>query len=188
MNQSYREYLNSDEWRIKREIILDRAERMCQLCGSTERLNVHHRSYKRLRTPEEHRDLIVLCNSCHAAFHAKADEGWFKAFLGCVTAYYWASNLHVQDGFPYADTDCILSEIRKFLEASVARLSKEQMSNYLEFLGEEGHFWWPIEQREAYFTRASGVVVDKYGIGNEKCSWGPLSDDPLTYQVSNNNG
>ncbi len=64
----YAEYLASDEWRARRDEAVQRAEGRCQLCNSSKRLNVHHRTYKR-RGKELPSDLTVLCDECHRHFH-----------------------------------------------------------------------------------------------------------------------
>jgi 5-methylcytosine-specific restriction endonuclease McrA len=66
----YNEYLQSEHWQRKRAEALERADRACQLCASTKRLQVHHRSYENLGA-EDDADLTVLCADCHAGFHGK---------------------------------------------------------------------------------------------------------------------
>ena len=64
----YAEYLQTDHWRSTRAKALRRADYACQICGSKEHLHVHHRTYVR-RGEELPKDLIVLCESCHALYH-----------------------------------------------------------------------------------------------------------------------
>lgn len=71
--QQYKEYLQSAHWQITRRDALDRADWACQLCNSDSNLNVHHRTYERLKR-ERPSDLIVLCRDCHAKFHDKLAE------------------------------------------------------------------------------------------------------------------
>lgn len=65
---NYYEYINSDEWKQKRNDALERANNKCSECGSEHDLHVHHLTYKRLgrELPE---DLQVLCADCHAIVH-----------------------------------------------------------------------------------------------------------------------
>ena len=63
--EEYYNYLQSEEWQKKRNIILEKSGGRCQLCDSNKSVQVHHRSYKRLRTEDELLDLIALCKSCH---------------------------------------------------------------------------------------------------------------------------
>lgn len=67
----YSEYLKGDHWQQRREQALKRAENHCQVCGATERLEVHHNTYERLGH-ERDADLVVLCRTCHRMFH---DDG-----------------------------------------------------------------------------------------------------------------
>lgn len=64
----YAEYLRTPEWRATRDEAVKRARGCCQTCSSTDRLNVHHRTYLR-RGHEYLSDLIVLCEPCHKIFH-----------------------------------------------------------------------------------------------------------------------
>lgn len=65
----YQEYLDSPEWKAKRLLVLDRDGHICRLCSSSERLNVHHRTYDN-RGDEPLEDLTTLCQACHEMFHA----------------------------------------------------------------------------------------------------------------------
>ena len=69
----YEEYLQTPEWGERRDFMLQQAGNRCQVCNSPEDLNVHHRTYER-RGNEEHGDLTVLCQSCHAWFHYRMNE------------------------------------------------------------------------------------------------------------------
>jgi hypothetical protein len=66
----YADYLRTNEWSRRRQMALTAADARCQLCNSTDRLHVHHRTYER-RGCELPSDLTVLCQSCHAKFHDK---------------------------------------------------------------------------------------------------------------------
>lgn len=62
-------YLLSSKWQEKRRSILMRAGYKCELCGSTDRLDVHHLTYERVRY-ERPDDLQALCRSCHDRQHS----------------------------------------------------------------------------------------------------------------------
>lgn len=64
----YETYLRSEHWHETRLAAVERAEGRCQLCNTTKRLHVHHRTYIRLGC-EAPGDLTVLCESCHHHFH-----------------------------------------------------------------------------------------------------------------------
>lgn len=66
----YQEYLNSPHWKEIRLKALRRAGNRCQLCSSTNNLNVHHNTYKN-KGHEDLNDLVVLCRKCHSKFHDK---------------------------------------------------------------------------------------------------------------------
>lgn len=64
MNEDYRAYLRSPEWRARRLEFLEDAEYQCQECGSNKKLQVHHLSYDNLGDETED-DVEVLCKECH---------------------------------------------------------------------------------------------------------------------------
>ena len=64
----YKNYLESPEWQGVRMQALEYAGGRCQLCNSSDHLNVHHRTYERLGEEQES-DVTVLCKSCHELFH-----------------------------------------------------------------------------------------------------------------------
>lgn len=74
----YREYLQSDEWKAMRSLVLKRDHASCILCGSTLFLHVHHRHYKTLYA-ETGKELATLCRTCHKSLHAK---GWKATGMG----------------------------------------------------------------------------------------------------------
>ncbi|PLS85251.1 MAG: hypothetical protein CYG60_13590 [Actinobacteria bacterium] len=65
---SLSEYLKTIEWGARRNRALLQADNRCRICGSTQRLEVHHRTYERLGH-ELLSDLVVLCRRCHQLFH-----------------------------------------------------------------------------------------------------------------------
>lgn len=69
----YEAYIASDKWRRKRQAALERDKYQCQTCLSTERLEVHHKTYESFtEEPLEH--LITLCKDCHYAITTSIRE------------------------------------------------------------------------------------------------------------------
>jgi hypothetical protein len=70
MNQmTHKKYMRSEMWRRKREKFLNhRKSRCCEMCGSKDANQVHHRTYQRLLV-EKMSDLVLLCRECHDKFH-----------------------------------------------------------------------------------------------------------------------
>lgn len=64
-----KDYLNSSIWSTKRARALERDHYQCVKCGSTTKLNVHHkRGYDQI--PNESIDcLVTLCKPCHTYQH-----------------------------------------------------------------------------------------------------------------------
>lgn len=64
-SERYEKYLQSLQWQILRQAVLDRALGQCEICGQgAERLEVHHLHYERIYH-EWPVDLVALCISCH---------------------------------------------------------------------------------------------------------------------------
>ena len=62
------EYMKSDKWSAKRELVLKRDCYKCCSCNNTSNLEVHHLTYKRLGN-ERLKDLAVVCRTCHQKIH-----------------------------------------------------------------------------------------------------------------------
>jgi 5-methylcytosine-specific restriction endonuclease McrA len=72
----YRIYLKSQDWRDKRHAKLLRTRR-CGICGSTDRLDVHHLNDRDL-VDVALTDLRVLCHRCHFLAHDLYRAGKIK--------------------------------------------------------------------------------------------------------------
>lgn len=62
-------YLNTEIWRQKRNEVKLRDNYMCQICGSSEELHVHHMKGYDLIPDEPIECLITLCSVCHKNEH-----------------------------------------------------------------------------------------------------------------------
>ena len=64
---NYREALQRPEWKWKVSLIHKR-DKVCQWCGNSHRLEVHHLAYIKDRLPWEYDNsfLILLCHDCHS--------------------------------------------------------------------------------------------------------------------------
>lgn len=67
----YLTYLRSNEWFKVREKVLKLDGFKCRKCSSSLRLQVHHKTYKRLGR-ERMSDLITLCYLCHKSHHKQS--------------------------------------------------------------------------------------------------------------------
>jgi hypothetical protein len=66
---TYKEYLSSDHWREVREKALARANyQKCEFCDSID-VELHHTSYKWVKTSNELRVIISLCRNHHQEIH-----------------------------------------------------------------------------------------------------------------------
>lgn len=66
----YRDYITSDEWKWFREEYYKTHKKECRACGSKIRVNLHHKTYKRLGH-ERLADVVPLCEYHHTELHKK---------------------------------------------------------------------------------------------------------------------
>ena len=69
--ERYNEFMQSEEWRDLRTVMLDIYNHQCDVCGATEDLHVHHLTYERFGGDERTTDLQVLCKTCHERAHGR---------------------------------------------------------------------------------------------------------------------
>lgn len=71
---SYDAYLSSPHWRRLRVTYQESGRPIVCICGDTEDLDYHHKTYDRLGA-EDLDDLTPLCRRCHAALHTLERRG-----------------------------------------------------------------------------------------------------------------
>lgn len=64
----YQEYIQSDQWKEKREERLKLDGYQCVVCRNSEGLSVHHLHYDSLGNEDVQHDLVTVCNKCHRYF------------------------------------------------------------------------------------------------------------------------
>lgn len=67
--EKYHKYLHSPEWIAKRDKIKEE-RKCCEICGETEKLQVHHLNYDNVGN-EKDEDLMLLCEYHHKVLHKK---------------------------------------------------------------------------------------------------------------------
>lgn len=73
LTPEYQDYLNSPEWRFRRNAVLKRDRHTCQACGDRRADYVHHLSYRYLfREPLF--DLVAVCSFCHQQLHERPES------------------------------------------------------------------------------------------------------------------
>ena len=66
----YHDFLNTPYWKAISEKVRQKAGFKCQICNSSESLNVHHRSYENHGDELHHmEDLICICKDCNEKHH-----------------------------------------------------------------------------------------------------------------------
>lgn len=69
-NMDYNDFLNTPYWKAVAERVKNKAKNRCQMCNSSENLNVHHRTYNNHGDELHHmEDLVCICKSCHQKYH-----------------------------------------------------------------------------------------------------------------------
>jgi len=66
--REHAEYLQSDEWRLRRRLVLQRASGRCEGCGLNDATQVHHLKYDNWKA-EFLFELVAICDSCHDRLH-----------------------------------------------------------------------------------------------------------------------
>lgn len=66
--KDYESWIQTDAWNEIRIKALDKANHQCERCGTSKRLQVHHKNYRNLGN-ERLCDLTVLCEDCHMEEH-----------------------------------------------------------------------------------------------------------------------
>ena len=73
LQMTYEEYLQSDEWREKRERALELAGHRCRGCGSPFCLEVYHKTHESIGREWIH-ELEVLCEDCREERHGRDEN------------------------------------------------------------------------------------------------------------------
>ena len=66
--QSYQEYLKSEQWQQLRLKVLQRDLHLCQGCLAQPACEVHHTTYRHVRSVFCF-ELVSLCRDCHRRLH-----------------------------------------------------------------------------------------------------------------------
>ena len=74
---NYNVYLQGEHWKLMRRLRREVDNEKCAVCGSRDKLNVHHKTYERIGA-EKLGDLITLCYECHGKYHDKLGKGNFS--------------------------------------------------------------------------------------------------------------
>ena len=82
---NYHAYLRTPQWQARRQAALKRADYRCQICNSSDRLEVHHRTYDNIGN-ELPGDLTVLCHSCHELYSKRLPVryGWLGRISNAI--------------------------------------------------------------------------------------------------------
>lgn len=71
--EHYNSYLQSPEWRRKREKVLQRSKGICEGCGDRPATQVHHTTYAHVGR-ELLFELVAICDQCHEICHDEKES------------------------------------------------------------------------------------------------------------------
>lgn len=98
MSEGYREYIQSQSWRIRRRIFIRKAGYKCKICGAKNKtLHVHHLTYRNFGD-EQDDDIVVLCEDCHKEVHEVVDYALlrYERWKDCEDLNWWDSFPHMR--------------------------------------------------------------------------------------------
>ena len=72
--KQHRIKLDSEEYPVIRNLVLERDSWLCQKCGSAKNLQVHHLRPRSQLGGDAMQNLITLCVSCHGMWHRRSAE------------------------------------------------------------------------------------------------------------------
>jgi len=75
--ERYYEYLNSQEWKAKRETILERDNYKCVVSNDKNYLHIHHISYDNIGNEEDY-DLVTVSKNVHSILHNEYSDLYHK--------------------------------------------------------------------------------------------------------------
>lgn len=120
--EEYKAYINSQQWKRKRQQAIDRAGNQCQVCGvygtRQTRLEVHHKTYERFKN-ERPEDLEVVCQPCHLERDkVRAKESKRRAAWALYDAQLdgWASKVYGNGWAEFKDSEEVAERFERWLE------------------------------------------------------------------------
>lgn len=134
-SKNYLDYLQSDGWKEKRQLRLQKDSFKCQLCGKDNNLQVHHLNYRNLGKENIDHDIITLCEGCHKIAHKNKDY----IILGLMAYRLWSEILK----------KAILGDYLKSRGLIEVAQNKEMLTDFEEYIKIHfRHFAIPIPKQE----------------------------------------
>ena len=69
LSKNPRVRLSREDYRLLHRQVLERDGWRCQICGRSERLQVHHQKFRSQSGGDEEQNLVTLCADCHTRIH-----------------------------------------------------------------------------------------------------------------------
>ena len=101
MKEEYCKHLKSDDWNYKRNMVMARAGKKCELCGDSAD-HVHHIRYPKNLKQDSLRNLLAVCKTCHDKLHGlhQHDNAYLKASVLddlLISIYDYMSNVRASE-------------------------------------------------------------------------------------------
>lgn len=142
---NYNEYLNSPEWKERRNRILKRDRFQCRMCGSGKNLRVHHIHYPEILGTESDEDLITVCDSCHKKIHGNDLRKRPNWRIDIERRKLWAHEAKLQDFLYGGERNmCSLPLLKKSLQDFNARNGFALTSGTSDLQGALGYAHWKL--------------------------------------------
>lgn len=85
LRYNYTEYIQSPEWRSRRNRFFQRFGRTCAACDSPQKIHLHHMVYSAFNGTEPDAHLVALCETHHNDYHEK--YGTSRSMLKTTKAF-----------------------------------------------------------------------------------------------------
>jgi len=150
MQNLYKKYLQTEEWKTKADACKELANYKCNRCDNTTNLHAHHKTYDRVGE-ELQEDLECLCSECHDNEHNKPELRKSRGIKGGFSMVYKSydevlskcvkSNLDykiilaIRNKFTYKRVEVVISFTTL---AQKMNTSKQKVTKLIKELVEEG--------------------------------------------------
>lgn len=71
LKETYDNYLLSEDWKNKKDILINIFWNKCECCDGTYKLQWHHGCYSKIWNEPLHH-IFILCDNCHEEYHNNA--------------------------------------------------------------------------------------------------------------------
>jgi len=150
--ESYRDYLQTQWWRTRRNQALRDAGYKCAICETKRDLQVHHTTYERLgrELPE---DLEVVCRGCHLGYHYNQKQEGIGVYTRVLSSV-------IQD-MPTAEFSDVIEEAKQRCAKANISIHPDRFNAAVARVNPRIYFRPPERSRELYEVSKEGQPLTK---------------------------